>query len=149
MERIKRMKARAEEKQKRTELKIEKLEQALADKEIELSNKKIADRKFQAQKLHELDLKKRQEQQDQMEYAKTPKAKTREAYRQGKEIKDRDISRGLTKEERAKKYMDSKTSRECDNAIAQGEVKDVTAFLKRQRLRQEERDRNWRRSKGL
>ena len=131
MERIERLKLRAEERKRVTDLEIARLEQAQKDKEVELLNMKREDEKKKAQRLYELGLKKRQRQQDLKNIADTPEARTRESFRHTKEIRDRDISRGLTKEQRDYKYMDWKMRRDCDNAIAQGECKDIRDFLKR------------------
>ncbi|MBA7559773.1 hypothetical protein ES708_01388 [subsurface metagenome] len=140
MERIERLKLRAEERKRVTDLEIARLEVAKELNGFDKRNHrdipvlkygKKTRKKKKAQRLYELGLKKRQRQQDLKNIADTPEARTRESFRHTKEIRDRDISRGLTKEQRDYKYMDWKMRRDCDNAIAQGECKDIRDFLKR------------------
>ncbi len=135
--------------EKKAELELEKLKREKADKEVELLNKERDRQEKEAQRLYELDLRKRQRQRDEIEYSKTPESRTRRASKEAEEIRDRDINRGLTKEERDYKNMDSKTRLECRNAIAQGDVKNITGFIKKKRLEQERSDRNKKRLKGL
>jgi len=149
MERLERREVKAEERRKRADEEIERLEQALADEEVEELNKKRKALKLQANIEHENYLKKKAEEQQIKNEADTPEAKTREIFRHAKEIRDKDISRGLTWEERKYKYMDAKTRRDCDNMIAQGEAKDIRDFLKKKRLKKEASEQRRRRLKGL
>ena len=45
--------------------------------------------------------------------------------------------------------MDVKERRRCDNAIKQGDAKDIIDFQRQQRLQRETSERNRRRLKGL
>lgn len=149
MERIAKMKLKAENDKGKAELEIERLEQTERDKEAESLNKKRESVKLQAQLDHEAYLVKQQQLRNQKEYEKSNIGRTRESFRHAKEIKDRDISRGLTWEQREYKNMDSKTRRECDNAIAQGDAKDIRDFLRKERLKKEASEQRRRRLKGL
>lgn len=131
------------------ELELGKQKRREADKEAIESDKRRAEVKLQTQLDHDDYLKEKQRQQDLKNEAKTPEAKTRESYRHAREIRDRRISKGVTKDERAYMDMDSKTRRDCDNAIAQGDAKNVRDFLKKKQQEQEASERRRRKLKGL
>jgi len=149
MERIERAKIKAKIQSERWDSKIKRLEQAQSDEEVRLQNERREKLKLQDDIDHYYYKLRKQEEQDLKNEADTPEAKTRECFRHAKEIRDRDISRGLTKEQRDYKYMDWKMRRDCDNAIAQGEAKDIRDFLKKQRLKEEQRERRRRKLKGI
>lgn len=149
MERIKQLKIKAEENKRIADLEIESLEQAEADKERELMDKRRAEVKLQAQLDYEAYKMEEQRKQELKNEANTPEARTRESFKFARMIRDREISRGLTKEQRAYIHMSEKDRRNCDNMIAQGEVKDVHGFLKKKRLKEEASERRRRKLKGL
>ena len=149
MERIEKAKIKAKIQRERADLKIERLEQAQLDEEARLQNERREKIKLQTEIDHNYYRIKEQEKQDLKSEADTPKARTRESFRHAKEIRDRDIARGLTKEQRDYKYMDWKMRRDCDNAIAQGEAKDIRDFLRKKRQKQEASERNRRRLKRI
>lgn len=149
MERIERAKIKAKIQRERADLKIERLEQAQLDEEARLQNEKREKVKLQTEIDHNYYKIKEQEKQDLKNEANTPEARTRESFRHAREIRDREISRGLTKDERAYKNMDAKDRIECSNMIASGEVKDVKAYLKWKRQQREASERNRRRLKGI
>lgn len=149
MERIEKAEIKAKEQQEKWDLEIERLKQAKADKEVELLNKKREGIKIQAQLDHDNYILNRDRQQQIKNEANTPESKTRKAFREGKEKIDRDISHGLTRDQRAYKNMTAKERRECDNAIAQGDAKDIRAFLKENRLKKEASEQRRRKLKGL
>lgn len=139
----------AENVRKIAELELKKQKLREAGKERELLYKKQAEAKRQADIDHEAYLKEQQRLRDQKEYEKSDIARMERAKQEGIEKVEQDIAMGLTESEVEYKYMDAKTRRECDNAIAQREAKDVRDFLKRKRLEQEASERRRRRLKGL
>lgn len=149
MERIEKAEIKAKEQQEKWDLEIERLKQAKADKEVELLNKRKAEIKLQKQVDHDNYILNRDRQQQIKNEANTPENRTREAFKEAKEKIDRDISRGITRDERAYKNMTAKERRECDNAIAQGDAKDIRAFLKKNRLEKEASEQRRRKLKGL
>lgn len=149
MERIKEMKIKAERDKRTADLEIKELEQAEADKEAELMDERRAEAKLQAQLDHDVHKWDEQRKQELRNEANTPEARMRKADRYATMIKDREISRGLTRDQRTYKHMNEKERRDCDNAIAQGEVRDIHGFLKKKRQKEEASDRRRRKLKGL
>lgn len=149
MERIKELKIKAEADKRIADAEIIELEQAEADKEVELMNERRAEAELQAQIEHDVYKWDKQWKQELKNEANTPEARMRRADQYATMIKDREISRGLTREQRAYKHMNEKERRDCDNMIAQGEVRDIHGFLKKKRQKEEASDRRRRKLKGL
>ncbi|MBA7585784.1 hypothetical protein ES708_27773 [subsurface metagenome] len=149
MERIKELKIKAEADKRIADAEIKRLEQAEADKEVELMDERRAEVKLQAQLDHEAYRLEKWREQYLKNEANTPEAQMRKADQYATMITNREISRGLTKEQRAYKHMSEKDRRDCDNMIAQGEVRDIHGFLKKKRLKEEASDRRRRKLKGL
>lgn len=149
MERIKELKVKAEKDKRIADSKIERLKQEIADKEVELMNERRAEVKLQAQTDHEAYLENQQLEIDIKAYEKSDEGRTERVRREGIEKVEQDIAMGLTESEIEYKYLNFKERRECDNAIAEGEVRDIRGFLKRKRLREKASEQNKRRLKGL
>jgi len=133
----------------RAELELEKQKRERSDREVIELNKRRAEVKLQAQLDHEAYLKNQQLEIDIREYKKSDIGGMDRAKREGIEKVEQDIAMGLTESEIEYKYLNSKERRECDNAIAEGEVRDIRGYLKRKRLREEASERRRRKLKGL
>ncbi|MBA7539965.1 hypothetical protein ES705_32254 [subsurface metagenome] len=147
MERIK--KKIAKNVQERADLEAEGLKQTEADKEVELLNERRAEVKLQAQLDYEAHKLEKQKEQELKNEANTPEARMRKADRYATMITDREIYDGLTKEQRAYKHLNSKERIECNNMIANGEVKDIHGYLKKRRQKQEASNKRRKYLKGL
>ena len=131
------------------ELELERLKREKHEKERLEAIKRSEDAKLQAQINYNKYTKEQQRKRDQEEFEKSPEGRRQRSFRDAQINKDRDIKMGLNEEQRAYKYMDAQTRIECNNAIAQGEVRDIMGFTKKKRLEQEASERNRRRLKGL
>lgn len=129
------------------ELELEKQKRRKAEKERVLLNKKRAEAKLQADIDHKAYLENQQLERDIKAYEKSDEGRTERARWEGIDKIERDIAMGLTESEIEYKYMNSTEKRECDNAITEGEVRDIRGFLKRKKEKEKASEQRKRRLK--
>lgn len=149
MENIRNLRLKAEKDKLEAEQTIERLEQLERNEQLKIENDKIVARKLKADRLHSRDVASRQVDQDRKNYEKSSEARTARAYRDGQNKTATDNIMRLTSEEKAFKNLNWQSRLDCSDAIASGEVKDVSGFLKKQRIDQEASEMRRRRLKGL